>query len=51
MLRLEGLGQLKKSNDLIGIRTRDLPAWYHGASTNYATDIKKIVTAELTALL
>jgi hypothetical protein len=22
---LEGLGQLKKSNDLIGIRTRDLP--------------------------
>jgi hypothetical protein len=23
---LEGLGQLKKSNDLIGIRSRDLPA-------------------------
>jgi hypothetical protein len=26
-VRLEGLGQLKKSNDLIGIRTRDLPSW------------------------
>jgi hypothetical protein len=25
-MRLEGLGKLKKSNDLIGIRTRDLPA-------------------------
>jgi hypothetical protein len=25
-VRLEGLGQLKKSNELIGIRTRDLPA-------------------------
>jgi hypothetical protein len=25
-MRLEGLGQLKKSNDLIEIRTRDLPA-------------------------
>jgi hypothetical protein len=25
-VRLEGLGQLKKSNDLIGYRTRDLPA-------------------------
>jgi hypothetical protein len=24
-VRLEGLGQLKKSNDLIGDRTRDLP--------------------------
>jgi hypothetical protein len=24
-VRLEGLGQLEKSNDLIGIRTRDLP--------------------------
>jgi hypothetical protein len=29
-MRLEGLGQLKKSNYLIGTRTRDL-------STNYAT--------------
>jgi hypothetical protein len=26
IVRLEGLGKLKKSNDLIGIRTRDLPA-------------------------
>jgi hypothetical protein len=26
MLRVEGLGQLKTLNDLIGIRTRDLPA-------------------------
>jgi hypothetical protein len=26
MVRLEGLGQLKKSNDLIRIRSRDLPA-------------------------
>jgi hypothetical protein len=26
-VRLEGLGQLKKSNELIGIRTRDLPAY------------------------
>jgi hypothetical protein len=26
MLQLEGLGQLKKSNDLIGNRTRDLLA-------------------------
>jgi hypothetical protein len=25
-VRLEGLGQLKKYNDLIGTRTRDLPA-------------------------
>jgi hypothetical protein len=25
-VRLEGLGQLKESNDLIGNRTRDLPA-------------------------
>jgi hypothetical protein len=25
-VRLEGLSQLKKSNNLIGIRTRDLPA-------------------------
>jgi hypothetical protein len=25
-VRLEGLGQLKKSNDLIGYRTRDLQA-------------------------
>jgi hypothetical protein len=25
-VRLEGLGKLKKSNDLIVIRTRDLPA-------------------------
>jgi hypothetical protein len=25
-MRLERLGQLKKSNDLIGNRTRDLPA-------------------------
>jgi hypothetical protein len=25
-MRLKGLGQLKKSNDLIGNRTRDLPA-------------------------
>jgi hypothetical protein len=25
-VRLEGLGQLKKSNDLIGNRTRDFPA-------------------------
>jgi hypothetical protein len=25
-VRLEGLGQLKKCNDLIGNRTRDLPA-------------------------
>jgi hypothetical protein len=25
-VRLEGLGKLKKSNDLIGIRIRDLPA-------------------------
>jgi hypothetical protein len=27
ILRLQGLGKLKKSNDLIGTRTRDLPAW------------------------
>jgi hypothetical protein len=26
IVRLEVLGQLKKTNDLIGIRTRDLPA-------------------------
>jgi hypothetical protein len=26
LVRLEGLGQLKKSNHLIGLRTRDLPA-------------------------
>jgi hypothetical protein len=26
IMQLEGLGQLKKSNDLIGNRTRDLPA-------------------------
>jgi hypothetical protein len=26
MVPLEGLGKLKKSNDLIGTRTRDLPA-------------------------
>jgi hypothetical protein len=26
IVRLEGLGQLKKSNDLIGNRTRNLPA-------------------------
>jgi hypothetical protein len=26
IVRLEGLGQLKKSNEFIGIRTRDLPA-------------------------
>jgi hypothetical protein len=25
-MRLEGLGQLKNSNDIIGTRTRDLPA-------------------------
>jgi hypothetical protein len=26
-VRLEGLGQLKKNNDFIGNRTRDLPAY------------------------
>jgi hypothetical protein len=35
IVRLEGLSQLKKSNDLIGNRTRDLRAC--SASTNYAT--------------
>jgi hypothetical protein len=33
VVRLEGLGQLKKLNDLIGNRTRELPA----CSINYAT--------------
>jgi hypothetical protein len=27
IVRLEGLGQLRKSNDFIGTRTRDLPIW------------------------
>jgi hypothetical protein len=27
IVRLEGLGQLKKSSDLIGNRTRDFPAY------------------------
>jgi hypothetical protein len=26
LVRLEGLGQLKKSNDIIGVRTREIPA-------------------------
>jgi hypothetical protein len=35
-VRLEILGKFTKSNDLIGNRTRDLPAC-NSASTNYAT--------------
>jgi hypothetical protein len=35
-VRLEGLGKLEKSSDLIGNRTRNLPA-YNSTATNYAT--------------
>jgi hypothetical protein len=37
IVRMEGLGQLKKSNDPIMTWTRDLPACSHSISTNYAT--------------
>jgi hypothetical protein len=37
IVRLEGLGQLKKSNDFIGIRIRDLPACSIVPQPSYAT--------------
>jgi hypothetical protein len=36
-VRLEGLGQLKKCNDLIGNHTRDLPACNIAPQPNYPT--------------
>jgi hypothetical protein len=51
-VQLEGLRQLKESNDLIGIRTRDLPVCSISASTMfYVQKISRLSKRQMFAVL